>query len=50
MKKMICIAALLTAQFVYAQKKSETSNIEILKPEASANLPFGIMPKWVTKK
>jgi aminobenzoyl-glutamate utilization protein B len=38
MKKMICIAALLTAQFVYAQKKSESTNIEILKSEASANL------------
>ena len=38
MKKTICIAALLTTQFVYAQKKSETSNIEILKPEASADL------------
>ena len=35
---MICIAALLTAQFVYAQKKSETTNIEILKSEASADL------------
>jgi aminobenzoyl-glutamate utilization protein B len=38
MKKMICIVAFLTAQFVYAQKKSETTNIEILKSEASADL------------
>jgi aminobenzoyl-glutamate utilization protein B len=38
MKKMICIAALLTVQFVQAQTKQVSSTIDILKSEATADL------------